>query len=251
MKPNKIGTWLPVFTGFYDNFYWEPDIENDAEYYKEQYGFTSRDLWEYLDYQAWYLHICKQFCSILEDKLKNFVKSIEFEELRSPREYNFTSDSINCLIIPKKREIKKYVYANREAFDKYLHEQYTSRDGFSSWYDNNFEDWETNTSKFTDLTHKHYLGAILNFICINEDIKESDVHEDMVDSSELLSSEFFKEELYQKFDDIEIKAQELYGKNERLSVLTEEFGKEFDVEQVIRKVDKEIEKQTLELKFKK
>jgi len=188
----KVKTFLPIFKGFYGSI-WEDYLTSDgeAEHYKLDDNF---DFYQYVDYNKYFNHLSKQFCNIVENELKEFVYSIEFEELVSPKYYNFSNDSINCTIKPNILEIRNYIFSNSERFREYLKDNYTSCDGFSSFHSNNFDEWVILTDNFRDLNHdKHHLGAILNFIAQNEGITEECLYYGVIDTH---ISEFYTEEFY-------------------------------------------------------
>jgi hypothetical protein len=255
---NKIETWLPVFSGFYSNPYWEEDLEYEAQHFLETYGYKGEngyegELWRFFDYDKWHRDICKRICEVLEEKLSDFVESIEYEKIVSPREYNFTNDGVDCAIVPKIQAIKNFVYDNKEAYEKYLKDHYTSYDGFISSYHNYFEAWEGYTNGFTDYSGKgHYLGSVLQFICKQLEITEENIYEEVRVDGEIHESEYFIDELYEKCEKIETFVRENYSNPDRLNLMHEKFDpKEFDFERIIDKVDTEIEKQTLSIKFPK
>lgn len=159
----NIKTYLPLFSGFYGTI-WESDesnfcSENDCSY---------DDL--IVDNDAYEGDVVLSICNFVEANCE-FIKAIEFEEIVSPREYNFRNDSANVSIAIKKREFKKYLYANKEALDIYLKERYTSCSGFISSYGNSFEAWKEETNNFTNLDN-HYLGSLLDFYFENQNITE-------------------------------------------------------------------------------
>jgi hypothetical protein len=192
----QIKTFLPIFNGFYGSI-WEDYLTSDgeAEHYKLDDDF---DFYQYVDYNKYFNHLSNQFCNIVENELKEFVHSIEFEELVSPKYYNFTNDSINCTIKPNTLAIRNYIFNNLEQFRKFLKDNYTSCDGFSSFHSNNFDEWITLTDNFTVLNHdKHHLGALLNFIAQNEGITEECLIYGVTDTH---ISEFYTEEFYKLVD---------------------------------------------------
>lgn len=188
----QVKTFLPIFTGFYGSL-WEDYLTSDGE--AEHYNLPDDfDFYKYVDYNKYFNHLSSQFCNIVEKELTGFVHSIEFEELISPKYYNFTNDSINCTIKPNTLAIRNYIFNNQEQFKQFLKDNYTSRDGFSSFHSNNFDDWVILTDNFTDLNHDtHHLGALLNFIAQNEDITEECLIYGVIDTH---ISEFYTEEFY-------------------------------------------------------
>ena len=118
--------------------------------------------------------------------MSEFVERIDFQAMKSPKEYNFANDSIDCIIRPKKKAIRDFIYANKPAFEKYLEAHLKSRDGFMSFHSHSFNDWEISTQKFMRWD-KHMdsrgfnLGFVLDFIAeqieLTQDILDEDAYE--------------------------------------------------------------------------
>lgn len=168
MKKSEIKTFLPVFTGFY-NTIWQYDYDNifdgvNNERKNKNLKEIDFDLLK-IDYEQYENDIAIALCDILKELLKDYVNNITFENIYNPKTYNFSTDSINCIIEPKKDNISKFIYEHKKDFIEYLKQNYTSCDGFWSHYSNNFQDWAENTENFTDFSkNSHYLGSILQFI---------------------------------------------------------------------------------------
>jgi len=141
---------------------------------------------EFVDWNKYHKHIAKEMCNEVESLLCEFVNEIHFDSIVSPRFYNFGNDSINCDIEIYVGKIEKYVSENKEAFNKYIRDRYTSRDGFISHYEN---DGDQFLHGWHDDSHK--VGAVLQFICENEG------HEEPWDLSDCHISLFYKDEIYQ------------------------------------------------------
>jgi hypothetical protein len=176
----KIETYLPVFPGFYGTIF-EPDETSEIEYFTDlriQNKLTAVTYNQYrFDYDQYHEDIAKSCVSFLESELKDFITSISFEHIVSPKEYNFSNDSINILVkLSKENEnsILAFIQNNQSAFEDYLRDRYTSRSGFMSFYSNNIEDWMFNFSE--TLENKHQLGSILNFICHVNGITSEDLY---------------------------------------------------------------------------
>ena len=75
--------------------------------------------------------------------------------------------------------IKTYIFNNYKNWDKYIKDNFTSYDGFFSYYSNdvNNKDWNINNI-LNNKEDNHKLEYILDFIAINEDINEYDIFED-------------------------------------------------------------------------
>ena len=178
-----IKTYLPLFSGFYgshfeDDFYYQ--FDNDECEFNFDFDFNDLDF----DFNKYYLDLSKQITSKIEDELifLKLVTECNFESLQSPKYYNYSNDSINIEIIVSDENIKQiqtYLLNNSENFKTYLKNKYTSCDGFTSFYSNNFEDWVNFTENFTDFSNTHYLGSILNFILLNEEIEEYTIYSDI------------------------------------------------------------------------
>lgn len=176
----NINTWLPGFNGFYGSIY-EPDETSEFDHINEIRSENNLDPVEFdnldFDYDAYYEELSVKITEVVECELKSLelVKSVKFQELKSPREYNFTNDSINAAITPNTSKIRAYWTKHRDEWEQYLKDTYTSYDGFISRYRNN--NWDIETI----LTGEHELGAFLNFAISNEDISELDIYEEITD----------------------------------------------------------------------
>lgn len=194
----KVKTFLPVFKGFYGSYWDEIDLQSEVEhikdrglyetkfltYFLDDYSGLENLLYKNLNWPAYYIALCKKFCKIIENEI-DLVKSITYEEMISPKEYNFSNDSINCIIDIKKRPFKKWLFDNKEIVNQKLKDRYTSCSGFISFYPRSFEGWKEETNNFKDLDG-HYLGALLDIYCEVEEINEDVLYND----TEIYFSEF-------------------------------------------------------------
>ena len=160
-------TFLPCFPGFYGT-YLEPEFEYEIDYIYEirkEYGLNEIEPnpWDYFDNDAYELDVCKSFADLIDGELSDFVKNIKIQSIVHPREYNFTTDSVNIELDIDIKAIQRFIYKNLDDFESYLKEKYTSRDGFMSFYSNQVETWRDETDNFTELD-EHRLGSILEFI---------------------------------------------------------------------------------------
>ena len=169
----KAETYCPVFTGFY-NTIWEMDETSEIESVNQdsdkEYDYDDFS-WDYNSYNK---DVCKGFTEAFLDKIQEFipsVKSVKFQEMRSPREYNFANDAIDIEVEFNSNEIRKYINNNLGAWEKYLEDHYTSCSGFWSSYPNDSDSWKNDTNNYKELSG-HYLGSILQFICDNEGVEE-------------------------------------------------------------------------------
>jgi len=182
----KTKTWCPLFSGFYNSIWEMSGEEDEIDYYnsEENPNYHPDKVITYDDFTIDHKRYCddvsRSFVSVMETKLKEVLPSIGkiiFEELSSPKEYNFSTDSIHIEVDSEDNicdEVRNYLSKNHEAWEKYLKDHYTSYDGFWSSYANDEESWRMYTSNYTDFSNGHHLGAILNFVCENEGMNELD-----------------------------------------------------------------------------
>lgn len=199
----KVVTWLPVFSGFYGTI-WETDgaEENELDEINRQRQQAGKPeiswddvVWSFKEYRE---GVVEGITRYIEHDLKKMglVSAVVFQELRSPREYNFTNDSINVEIkLTKKNAVKigEYLNANKTAFEKYLRDRYTSYSGFFSSYSNDVYSWLGDLDGA--LTHQHKLGAILDFILLNENVDdyEQEIYEHLSSNGSYLYAVNFEE----------------------------------------------------------
>ena len=165
----KVQTFLPVFNGFYNTLF-EDLIDNATdnviEYHNEQNeSDLNYDNFDF-DYASIQNEICKDAVSKIEEKLNEIGINctINFENLVSPKEYNFSNDSINIEINFKKfSRVIEILEQNYDSFSKYIKDNYTSRDGFISNYSNYSSDWMEDLKNDAE-NETHKVGAVLEFI---------------------------------------------------------------------------------------
>ena len=122
---------------------------------------------EYDDFQFTYDRIgyCKNYVSAISSEIRI---DLEFMELTNPREYNFITDQISCWITSK--ELKKISSVlNSETLKNLIKRRFTSRDGFSSWYSNDIEEWKE--KKVTDWNCVE-LGTLLDAWLIENETQD-------------------------------------------------------------------------------
>ena len=180
---NTIKTHLPIYNGNYGTI-WEdaPNEEYEVEYINELRAEKNLNPIEFddveFDYKTFYNELSELITNEVEFQLKDYVHSIEYFKLNSPKYYNYSNDFIECEIAPNMEAIKEYINKYQEEWSQYLKDNYTSYDGFISFHSNDHksEEWELNTA----CKDYHKLGAILGFIAQNEDIKEFDIYDSVI-----------------------------------------------------------------------
>jgi hypothetical protein len=162
----KIPTFLPIFSGFHDTL-WDLDLEDiteDGEEIEVDWGKVKSA--EYRD------DVAKSACKILPKYFpKGMIFDCEFEEVVMSKDLYRNPDSIYCTINVNIYELRDYLYEHQEAFQQFLTDKFTSRDGFASFVSNKFEDWKSETKDFTDwlCVKPGRIGYTLQFVIDNEE----------------------------------------------------------------------------------
>ena len=187
-----IETTAPGFSGFYASI-WEFDDEYVIECINEDreengneplQSFDNIDV----DYTAYRHHIGKEYCNNLKE-LDKSILSVDFKEIDSPREYNFTTDKIVCDVTIDTDLISEWVKENREELEGYVHERFMPRDGFIPFYSNDINDWDKATNGFTNFDFNDgwvYINGIME-VMFNEN---NDAEMEMYDAIERNYTEF-------------------------------------------------------------
>ena len=185
----KVQTFLPVFNGFYNTLF-ENIIDNATEFAIDDYNEQNNTLLNYDDFNFNFdsimQEICKYTVSKIEEKLNEIGINctINFETLISPREYNFSNDSINIEINFKKfSQVIEILEQNYDLFTQYIKDNYTSCSGFISSHSSYASDWmEDLRDDAENETHK--VGAVLDFILQEiEEYKDEDLYFDLYENS--------------------------------------------------------------------
>ncbi len=216
-KTNKtIESFLPVFCGFYNSIF-EPSEDMVIE---EPFTFDNYEFF-YSDYRN---EIARACVNGIEKQLTEYgIKGvkIKYQTINSPKEYNFYTDAIHVeykLTLKAIASINEYLKKNKEAFDKYIVDHYTSRDGFMSSWSNNVDVWLT--EYLTDAKDlRHCFGAVLQFIFENEDYTYNNLYEDYCTSINLEGS--LVNGVGETNDYIENFANENYKRKDIESITTE------------------------------
>jgi hypothetical protein len=154
------------FTGFYETTHsWNIDraLEDGFNYNHEtdEEQEVPDAVWSAdVDHKAIEMEYCEAYVNAFADM---FNLELSFEEMTSPKEYNFKTDRIFCKIpLTQIKKIRKQVEKHKK-WPQYIKDNFTSYDGFWSNYDSDCksEEWTKE-----DLDYNQY-GVILKF-WINE-----------------------------------------------------------------------------------
>lgn len=139
MKINYINWSTDIFDGFYESKLYNADtiynINESRDDDEPEYDFEDGGFEKYCD------DVSRQCVDALFDNLdqsqNQIIKSMKFVKLHSPKYYNFETDKIECELDIDWDALIDYIKSVREKFDEYLHENFTSYDGFVSFVPNN------------------------------------------------------------------------------------------------------------------
>lgn len=178
MENLKLSVELPVFGGFY-NSYWDGESDQESELddiniQREDKGLPpiTWDMMEF-NYTEFQNETSRKVTSVMEDWFIELgvAEALSFDELISPKFYNFETDRIFAWADISEKNIyciKGYLLLYREEFAEYLEARHKSRDGFTSFYDYRIESWDEKLEEFSELDHIE-LCSIFGFILKNED----------------------------------------------------------------------------------
>jgi hypothetical protein len=189
-------TFLPVFSGFYDNFNFEPNFEQQIDYIHEQRAenklpvITDIDL--DFDYTKFNQDVSKELCDYIETEFNN-DSDVKISIKVSPRFYNYGNDSINSEIECDLDVLLQICNNHLEQFTQYVSDNFTSYDGFSSFHSNDVNDW-LDVEYINDNT-EYRIGAILDFICKEiYEISEPNLYDlDICDSNYFTNIDYWLE----------------------------------------------------------
>ena len=145
MKTIQLEINFPMFEGFYCS---QLDLAENIEVGEgESYSMTEEQFDE-IDWNKTNENVSKFYLNYFKDELSDFlsqleVLSLEFIKVDSPKYYNYSTDKLVCNIKVNKNkfltELQKY---NFEVWKQCLKDNFTSYDGFISFYPNDPNEWD-------------------------------------------------------------------------------------------------------------
>ena len=163
---NETKGCLQSFVGFYDSI-WEPDTEI---YYECERTGQEEDVDFTFDYKQYKNDVCKAYTEVWELWMQEFISEdieLEFVEVRSPRYYNFENDSCRVKIrLTQAAEdaIIAKIGKHRAQIAKWIKENHTSYDGFSSNLSNDINQWPSRLFDNDETYQPAYLFCMLYYI---------------------------------------------------------------------------------------
>lgn len=167
-------TYCPLFPGFYNTLFEYDNEDYDIENYNEENGTDLKFDDFTFDYSDYRNRISKCFVNRLETELNTFLPiKIEFQELYSPREYNFSNDSINVKIELDLNILIKLIKERSEDAEKYFLDKYSPCSGFIPFHSKHLSDWLKPSYIMANPAHR--IGALLDCLC-NIEIAQDDIY---------------------------------------------------------------------------
>lgn len=128
---------LPIFPGFYSGYLKIEELVDEE---------TLNELNEDYDWNKFLENTARIYYDLFIEFLPKPLKEIltfEFIQLFQPRFYNYSTDKIVCMVTFDKTLFIHYFLINmdKELFENHLLVEFTSRDGFVSWYSNDLDEW--------------------------------------------------------------------------------------------------------------
>ena len=170
---------LPFFPGFYESdcqYQLDQCLEMDLEYLGSEYGASKDQIDQFaelanatLDWKAIHLAYAKSFVEGLNDLLKPGM-DMQFEEMTSPREYNYSTDAIFVKMSQSALE-KMLAETPKEALEKLIQAQYTSYSGFQSYYPNSLKNWPADLAEWAEPQLGTLLEAFMRETVNSDDLE--------------------------------------------------------------------------------
>lgn len=170
-----VESYLPVFPGYYSTHFESDHAEEMVLENLEEDGTPAK--WEAIefDHKEYRDRVAKACISSVWNFLKNdgFELDIIFDEVYSPREYNFSNDVINCTYKISKQDFNKlveYCKTNLEAFKDYLKDKYSSYSGFVSFFSTSSKKWFNEYLNEDSDKFEQAFAGILDFYLMEEGV---------------------------------------------------------------------------------
>lgn len=180
------------FSGFYDSIH-DSSIDDviTMSFDYEGTGMGEEnipdDFYDKMQYGAILTEYARAYSEWFNDQVNDHLGTdlnIQFKSLVSPREYNFGTDRIFCSISDQDI-LTMYDMVDRNVLEKIIKKRFTSRSGFSSFYQNSLndtgQDYKTSWCKPV-LEWDHNQLATLLIACIDD--KDFEGYDDLCFYSE-------------------------------------------------------------------
>jgi hypothetical protein len=179
----KIESYISSFPGFYGSQFESDQAEEmvlDNEDEKIDYNNVE------FDYEEYRNRVAIAVIGAIENYLKHegFEISIDFDEVYSPREYNFGNDIINCTYSVSKidfNKLKEYIIENENDFKTFLEDNFSSFDRFISYFETEPKTWLNEYLNEQSNKFQRAFAEILRFYLENEGFTVDDLASEVQD----------------------------------------------------------------------
>lgn len=169
----KTSLQLAFFPGFYETDYESSDtpfyairqeledirtgeIEGDSDLTEDDFDFN---------YRAYEKDIMDNFIAAWKDHApEEIVENVEFDELVSPKYYNYSNDELYAFVTFKdgwQDAMRKFMDENTDWLRDRIRREWSSRDGFFSFMSNDLNEWGNYLFVEED---SRYLGSMLGYM---------------------------------------------------------------------------------------
>lgn len=149
--PPALRLTVIPFAGFYESVFSDLAesslnylIECPEKLTKEESQELCELVYDVQEFSALRHDIARAYAESFSEWFKEetgFDLALQFESMQSPREYNFMTDRIFCFVDPAKVETLYRKETDKGILAAVIKERFTSRDGFSSHYSNDLNQW--------------------------------------------------------------------------------------------------------------
>ena len=145
MKVTQLEINFPLFEGFYNSYL---DLSENIEVGEGEEFCMDEKQFDEIDWKSTNNNVSKFYLEYIKDELKDFFNEIgiinlDFVKVDSPKYYNYSTDKLVCNIQIDKNvfvhELRKY---NFDIWEQFLKDNFTSCDGFISFYPNTTIEWD-------------------------------------------------------------------------------------------------------------
>lgn len=166
---NRYSASLIDFQGFYESIHSEEIDYTCEQMFQDDNGesLTSEEFYEKFHYTQ---KMLDSYCKAYVKKLKQYLEeecdldlpSMEFEELKSPKFYNFETDKIYITVDEADvKKIQARCQENQEDLVKVIGELFTPRSGFIPFYSNDPDEWNAMIQEAPGEMDHNELGTLL------------------------------------------------------------------------------------------
>ena len=192
-----IESYLPVFPGFYGTHFESDQAEEMALDHEEDLSIDYNDI--EFDYKEYRDRVSERCTSSVWNEFRNsgFGIDIKFDNVYSPREYNFGNDVINCTYTISDADFKdliEYTKENETEFKTFLEENYSSFDGFISFFETEPKTWYNEYLNEDSTKFERAFVGLLEFWLENESYTIDTMYDDAMDETNYIEYKLLTEQ---------------------------------------------------------